>query len=458
MRRDVAALVVLGGIALLGNGLKAVVTSTVLVSEAQFAAFLGIAVDRVALLMETIVAGMVVALAVYPLMLHRFPVRSVAIAACALAVAAFAAFAAVSFAHSLPWQREFAAYACLTLGAAALVCLAPSAQALITQWPAAAGRKVLTTVWTGATPAGFLAAPQLANWLLPALGLSAYFAAFATLPLLQLALVAMAAAVLRAPAGPGLLGATLPRPLLASFIVAVIAFEVWSTLGSIAGYLALATLAALPLLAAAIAWLARCAAGLPEAGTADRATWWLLGALFVLEVPTTGFFEAAFLFGRHLPAAFVADRATLSAASQILGTLAAGLLIHRNAPAAAPPFAAFALVTIGGLITFAGYPWARDPAYFLWTAVVTGFGTGGLTLLLCVGIVRDATRAPILAALPSIAIMIGTEVGLEALQCVLAAAKGMGLDTPDAFRLLFAAQVAAGAAVLPLVLRARRYG
>jgi hypothetical protein len=89
-------------------------------------------------------------------------------------------------------------------------------------------------------------------------------------------------------------------------------------------------------------------------------------------VPTTGFFEAAFLFDRNLPAAFVADRATLAAASQIAGTLAAGLLVHRNVPGSAPSFWAFALVTVGGLVGFAGYPWARDPAYFL--GIIIQFG------------------------------------------------------------------------------------
>ena len=82
------ALVVLGGIALLGNGQKAIVTSTVLVSEAQFAAFLGVAVEHVALLMEAIVAGMVVALAIYPLLLHRLAVRTLALVASVIASAA----------------------------------------------------------------------------------------------------------------------------------------------------------------------------------------------------------------------------------------------------------------------------------------------------------------------------------------------------------------------------------
>ena len=88
-----AAIAVLGGIVLLGNGLKAMISSSVMLSEPQFAAFLGVAVERVAVLMEAIVAGMVIALAGYPLLLRRFSARAIGIVACALAGAAFLAFA-----------------------------------------------------------------------------------------------------------------------------------------------------------------------------------------------------------------------------------------------------------------------------------------------------------------------------------------------------------------------------
>jgi len=455
--RDAAALVVLGGIALLGNGLKAVVTSTVLVSEAQFATFLGIAVERVALLMETIVAGMVVALAVYPLFLHRYTVRRVAMSACAVAAAAFAVFAGVTLAGATPWQREVAAYACLTLGAAALVCLAPSAQALVSRWPASEGRKVLTTLWTGATPAGFLAAPQLAKTFLPALGLSAYFAAFAALPLVLLALVAMVAAVLPAEGARDRRSASFPLPVIAAFVGAVAAFELWSTLGSIVGYAAPATLASLPLLAAATVWLWRRAAPLPRETPVTPATWPLLGALFVLQMPTTGFFEAAFLFDRGMSDAFVADRATLYAAASVAGTFAAGLALHRYAGGTRLVASAWAMAA-AGLAAFAAYPWIDDPAYYLWTAGVSGAGVGALTLFLCVAIVTDAPRVTIVAALPSIAIMIGTEFGLEILQLVFAAAQGAGLAARGAFRVLFVAQGATALLVLPLLLAGARAG
>ena len=242
----------MGGIALLGNGLKSVVTSTVLVSEARFASFLGIEVERVALLMEAIVAGMVVALAMYPLVVRRFAVRDVALAAAVIGALAFAAFAAGAT-DGAGRTREAWAYTCLTLGGAALVWLAPGAQSLVLGWPGTDGRKALTSIWTGATPAGFLAAPQLAKWLLPGLGLSAYFASLAILPLAFAALVATTAIAAQRPDGDD----ALPVRLVVAFAAAVVTFEAWSTAGSVLGYTAAATLATLPLLAAAAAWFVK---------------------------------------------------------------------------------------------------------------------------------------------------------------------------------------------------------
>ena len=49
----------------------------------------------------------------------------------------------------------------------------------------------ITTVWTGAAPAGFLAAPQLVKFVLPVLGLGGYFLAFSAFPLVVLLLLVL---------------------------------------------------------------------------------------------------------------------------------------------------------------------------------------------------------------------------------------------------------------------------
>ena len=440
----------MGGIALLGNGLKSVVTSTVLVSEARFASFLGIAVERVALLMESIVAGMVVALALYPLVLQRFAVRGVAIGSALVGAAALAAFAAAAMRVDAA-GREAWAYACLTLAGAALVWLAPSAQSLVLAWPGGDGRKALTSVWTGATPAGFLAAPQLAKWLLPAVGLSAYFASFAVLPLAFAALVALTAVIQSDARSDN----ALPSHLVVAFAAAVVAFEAWSTAGSLLGYTSAITLAALPLLAATVVWLRRRARHFAATTSTDAATWCYVAALFALEIPTTGFFEAAFLFDRGLPEALIADRATLAAAAQVAGTLLGGVVLHRASASSDKVAGIGCTLVVLGVSGYAAYPSLDAHWYLMATAAITGIGVGALTLVLCLAIVRSAHRAAALAALPSIAIMIGTEFGLELLQCVFAAAQSAAAD---AFAIVFVAQAVAALAVAPLLRHALRRG
>lgn len=453
-----AATLVLGGIVLLGNGLKAMISSSVMLSEPQFAAFLGVAVERVAVLMEAIIAGMVIALAAYPLLMRRFSARAIGIAASAVAAAAFAAFALTDLLHPGAGTRDVVVLASFTLGAAGLACLAPSAQALVALWPGAEGRRTMTTLWTGSAPAGFLVAPQLVRILIPVLGLSGYFLAFSALPVVMLLLLVAIGFTLRDAEGIAPRESPLPAALLVAFLACVVAFEVWSTLGSLTGYLVPWTLASLVALAAAVAWLARGAAGLSALEREAPSSFWLLGALFVLEIPTTGFFEAAFLFQHGESAAFVANRSTLAAAAQIAGTVVAGALIHRRAAAEPALLAAFAALTLAGLASYAAYPWIAERAYFLWTPVVTGFGSGALTLVICLAVMRDAQRVLLLAALPSIAIMVGTEFGLETLQLAFAAAQAAGLAATDAYGVLFATQFALALGVPALLLTANRRG
>ncbi len=94
----------------------------------------------------------------------------------------------------------------------------------------------------------------------------------------------------------------------------------------------------------------------------------------------------------------------------------------------------------------------------MWTPAITGIGSGGLTVLICLAMVRDAHRFPILAALPSIAIMVGTEFGLELLQLLYAVAQGLGMSDNGAFRAPFSAQLVISFVVLALLLAAIRRG
>jgi hypothetical protein len=431
----------LGGIALFGNGLKSIVSSSVLVSEQQFAGFLRISVERTGLLMESIMAGMVIALAVCPILLQHVSARTLGIGASAVAATAFAAFGLVEMSQPSDWVREATAFACFTLGAGALACLAPASQALIASDPVATTRGPMTTVWTGAAPGGFLAAPQLVKFLLPVFGLGGYFLAFSVLPLVVLVLLMLVVYVQLPEHVATASSVQLPTSLLLRFVGVIAAFEMWSTLGSLEGYLRPATWVGLAVLTLCLAMFMHSlrAGSLPRGALGNSG--WLLAALFLLELPTTGFFDTAYLFNNGMPQGFIADRSTLAAASQIAGTVLAGVLAHRRPDLERPLFLGAAAVTFAGVLSIAAYPWIFDArAYLLATPALQGFGAGALTGLLVLAVMRDAAAHPVLAALPSLAIMFGTEFGLEVLELVFAAARGAGQDLHGAYATLFAAQ------------------
>jgi len=454
----VSAFALLAGIALLGNGLKSIVSSSVLVSEAQFAALLGISTVHVALLLESIIAGMVVALATCPLLLQRLTARALGIVACVAATVAFATFAFVDLSDSAAWVRELSAFGCFAIGAGALALLAPAAQVLVALAPTPAMRTTLTSMWTGAAPAGFLVAPQLVKVMLPVMGIGFYFLGFSALPLVMLTLLGLLGFALPAVRHAGVAVSALPRRMLLAFVATVIAFEVWTTSGSVGSYVAPATLLGLAAFAATGLDLAREVKRYTFPPELTGVTGGLLLALFVLQFPTTGFFDTAFLAQHQFAQAFIADRATLAAAAQILGTLAAGVLVHRRPAAQHALLLGFAVIALAGLGAIAAYPWITHPLYYLWTPAVEGFGAAGVTVLVCLAVVRDASRYPLLAALPSIAIMLGTEFGLELLQLVFALTGTAGVGADGAYGAVFFAQVAFALAVPVLIVLANRRG
>lgn len=452
------AFAVLAGIVLLGNGLKSIVSSSVLVSEARFAALLGIATENVAMLLELIIAGMVVALAACPLLLQRLSARALAGGACVVATVAFATFALVDLSGQSAAVRELAAFVCFSFGAGALALLAPAAQSLVTLTPTPAMRTTLTSLWTSAAPAGFLVAPQMVKMLLPVLGMGFYFLGFSALPLVLLVLLGVLGLALPAVRNAGTTVTALPVRMLLAFVAAVVAFEIWTTSGSVWGYAMPLTLVGLTLFAMSATWLAGevKAYSMPPSltGTAGR----LLLALFVLEMPTTGFFDTAWLVQRQFTETFIADRSTLSAAAQFAGTLAAGVLVHRRPAADSELLLGFAGIAVAGLAAIAAYPWIAHPLYFLWTPAVGGFGVAGVTVLVCLAVLRNAATHPLLAALPSIAIMLGTEFGLELLQLVFAVARAAGVRDDGAYGAIFFAQVALAVAAMGLLGLAFRQG
>ena len=201
-------------------------------------------------------------------------------------------------------------------------------------------------MWTGATPAGFLLAPQAVKLLLPALGLGYYFAGLAVLPLLMAGvLAALPWLVARSDVHGSAASGFAPRVALA-FVALVVAFELWTAAGGVAGYTRPVTLGLMAACLVAAAGFVHAWRSSARPQALAGPTTWLLAALFVLQMPTTGFFDTAFLVQRQHPQGFISDRATFAAAAQIAGTIVAGALVHRWPAAERTLRVAFALVAV----------------------------------------------------------------------------------------------------------------
>ena len=73
---------------LLGNGMRSVATMTVSVSQGEFASFLNISVERTDILIEVLIGGAVMALAIAPFVINSHTARKVCLATAVLPVPA----------------------------------------------------------------------------------------------------------------------------------------------------------------------------------------------------------------------------------------------------------------------------------------------------------------------------------------------------------------------------------
>jgi hypothetical protein len=439
----------------LGNALKSVVASTVFVSEAEFASFLNISVDKTQLVVELLIGSAVMALAIAPFILNVRSARRIAVIAAAGAAAAYGALGAVMLAQPSLAVRELAVCLAFTLGGFSVSFFSPIAQIAINGVDNERRRVLLTTLWTSAQPIAFLFTPQLVKYVAPAIGLANYFTAFAMFPLAYLALSFTVLKPRReAPAPVERSGSSLSIRAVCLLLACILSFEVWTASNTLAG-LASAVSVALMLLffaivAAAVLYMRR----QPKAGPLlPRQAGLLLACLFIVEIPTTGFYDTTFLVGHLCSSTLIDDRASLGALAQIAAVFLAGAAYVRW-PRALPYLVGAGLAAT--LLGVAGYAWypqvAADESFFYITKVATGAGVGAVTTIVVALVMASGRNNPLVALLPALVIMFGTEFGLEILEIVFQLAKLAGRDEAGAYGAVFAAQiVAAVLAVVPFM-------
>jgi hypothetical protein len=435
---------------LLGNGLRSVATMTVSVSQGEFASFLNISVERTDILIEVLIGGAVMALAVAPFVITSRSARRVCYVTAALASASYA-----SVGLTMHWDpalnvREIIILASFCLGGFAISFFAPLAQLAISQAKTDREKSMLTTVWTAAQPIAFLIAPQLVKYVAFDIGTGNYFLVLAALPMLFLVIMPLVmpskGKTSDANASPDAQTSTPPNwKLIGLFLLFVVSFEAWTTANSFFGVESIAGLGLMSVvIALACVLFLRVKAATPRDVQLPSDAIFLLVVLFILEIPTTGVYDTAYLVRHLCSSELIDDRATLGAASQVIMVFVAGALITRNAQwrerlwlIAMPCLLIASVATI-----FYPYP-ATDAALFYWTKMLSSIGIGVATTIVVGAVIASANGNKLIALAPAFVIMFGTEVGIELLEITFQLAKLAGLGVTEAYQMVFVVQVSA---------------
>ena len=413
-----------------GPGLRTSLLGSLLVAEAAIGKAGGLSDQALAILVESVVFGSLVATLLLPAMSRRLGVRHLSITA-SIAVAVLLALTFWIAPHMTPLPRTaWMLFAGATALGFASAVLSPVTQEMLCRVSASdpGARHMLQTVWSAGQPAGFIVG-SLAGGVAMAVGgwpgafaVPLGFAVLTALPLVfarQLAFDAEGDGEAADKEGIG---------ELAVLLVAVGAFEVWSTIGSLHSWLGPWTLAALFATVVAV-WASVVQLRRSPRPTLSPAPYGVAGftaaavVLLLLQLPTTAEFEVLLLTdlaGTHPEA--LGDRAALGNVGQIAGTALAGVLMLRRRFGLA--LVAGLVITAAGLAAYVAYPWMSGLAFITVTRVVVGLGSGLATPVLFVAAL-DRMPASLSGAAGTWLVLIligGTEVGLALLDIVLAGA------------------------------------
>lgn len=443
---------ILGLFVLLGNGIRSIGTMSLSVSQGEFASFLDISVEKTDVLVEVLLGGAVVALALAPFMISFRTARRVAVISAFLAAACYAAVGITMHVDPALDLRELIVIASFALGGFAVAFFAPLAQLSITMLDSDKKRAILTTVWTAAQPIAFLIAPQMVRYVAFDIGTGNYFLMLAAMPLLFLLIVPLVfdgterdeEAVRKA----------VPWKPLTIFILAVLLFEAWTTSNSLAGIGSVFSLALMGgFLAISAYMLSQRRQWLPEGAALPSTAIFLLVVLFILEIPTTGLYESAYLVRHLCSAEVITDRATFGAASQVAAVFLTGALLARWPALRNPLLGLSILLLLVGAVATVFYPiQGTDVPLFYISKIISAAGMGMVTTVIVSAAVASSSGNKLVMLAPAFVIMFGTEVGIEVMEIIFQTVKLAGLDEATAYQTVFFAQVAAVLVALGLFL------
>lgn len=424
----------------IGNGLRSMSMASTMMSLGEFASFLNISVDRTHILIEALICGSIVALALAPFLISRRSARKVALWAAALAAVSYVIVGITLHMRPSLITREVLVLSAFLIGGSAVAFFAPLAQIAIAGVNDDKSRMALTMIWTGAQPIAFLLTPQLIKFIAFDIGIGNFFYLLALFPILFLMLTPAIFKHLPKEATEERLAV---KPLLlAGFLLVLFAFQGWSAAMSLSGITNPITLALLAFaVALGIAAFATRSRWMPPTSDLPQGAVFLLVLLFLLQLPTTGLYDHAYLV-RHLCSNdLLADRTSLGGISQIMGVFGTGALLLRW-PTLRAPFLAFGLLLVFiGTLMIMPYPYLPlDSQIFFISKMTASLGTGMATTVLVNEIVMRCAGNRVLMLAPAFAIVLGTEVGIEVLELIFELVMLVQHDETVAYQGVFLAQ------------------
>lgn len=458
---------------LAGPAARAALLGALLVAQQAIGAAFGLGAGALAILFGCVVFGSLLAVFVLPPLVRGIGIRrtsmgaSLATAGClglgmALAPALHAGADTPAGAGAAPALSTVALFAVATATGFFVAVLSPVTQTLLNRATTCdpAARASLQSAWSAGQPVGFVGAAFLGGILVERLGWWTALSvplAFALVCAVALMDRRVLSGVDAPPEEPG------PRyGEVATIVLALVAFEAWSTWGALRSWADPGVLAMLAVTAGvsvlALRQLRR--SDRPVVSPEPFAVPGFAAAFVVLlayQLPTTAEFEVLLLTELdRISSAEIGNRTAIGNIGQVIGTaLAAGLMYRgRYRLTLALGFA----LTLVGLAGYVAYPWHDGFAYVAATRTVAGFGSGLLTPVLFVLALARMPPALHLAAGSwlVIALIGGTEIGLALFDIVLdgvTAVTGSALHgylAVEGAQLLVAAATAALAAVCVL--------
>lgn len=445
-----------------GPAARAALLGGMLVAQGAVGKAFGLGDGVLAILLECIVFGSLLAVFVLPPLVRWAGIRRVSLAA-SLGTMVLLGAGILLAPHAQAGTAATAGlFAAATLAGFGVAVLSPITQTLLNNatLSAPAQRDSMQSAWSAGQPVGFVLASFTGGLVVDAYGwwtalaVPLAFAAVCTVALFDRQVTGRAEASSATDD---------PAPALrelAVVLAALVAFEVWSTWGSLTSWASpgpmLALAATLATAALAVRRLGRSqATGMSAAPFGVPGFAAAFAILLVYQFPTTAEFEVLLLTELdHLSSTEIGNRTALGNVAQVLGTVLAAALMLRNRHHQALALG-FAL-TLLGMAGYVAYPWYDGVVYVTATRALAGFGSGLLTPVL---FVMALAHMPARLHLPAgswlvIALLGGTEIGLALFDIVFdlsVAATGVrlrGYLAVETAQLAVAAATALLAAVL----------